>query len=174
MTAMWLLPVVTLIVASSSGGVIGRSLQEYSTQHALETVTLSTFMVTVGLSLALMILVIYLQRLVTFGLPKGPAVLSVFLPLGPTGQAGYAILLIGDNLRTLLPRITQRNSVFIDTTTTPSTVYVVCICVSFILWSLATMWTLFALMAIYTRLQEAPIGFRMSFWGLVFPNVGIL
>ncbi|KAF9531612.1 voltage-dependent anion channel [Crepidotus variabilis] len=170
MTAMWLLPVVTLIVASSSGGVVGNSLQEYSVQDSLRTTTVSTFMVAVGLSLALMILVIYLQRLITFGLPKGPTVLSVFLPLGPTGQAGYSILLIGENFRSLLPNLSDRNSSILGVETTPATIQVICVCVAFVLWSLATMWTLFALMAVYTRLQETKIAFRMSFWGLVFPN----
>jgi tellurite resistance protein TehA-like permease len=114
MSATWLLPVVTLIVASSTGGILSNSLGEYSVKQALDTLTVSVFMVTVGLSLALMILVIYLQRLITFGIPSERSILSVFIPLGPTGQAGYSILLIGEGFRMLLPRAAMSNSYFLS------------------------------------------------------------
>lgn len=172
MNAMWLLPVVTLIVASSSGGVVANALQEYSPIHAFETVTLSVFLVTVGLSLALMILTIYLLRLITHGLPPGGTVLSVFLPLGPTGQSGYAVLLIGQNYRTLFPALSTAKFTG-DTISAGIVVDIVCTCLSFILWSLATMWILYALLAIYTALRKSTIPFRVSFWGLIFPNVCI-
>ena len=169
MTAIWLLPVVTLIVASSSGGVLCRAIQVYSQLHAVQTLTVSVFMVTVGLSLALMILTIYLMRLILHGLPRGTSTLSVFLPLGPTGQSGYAILLIGQNINNLLPFPSQ--SIFLNSSTTGAAVEVVSICVSFVLWSLATMWILYAFLAVYSGLRQSRVPFMISFWGLVFPNV---
>ena len=170
MTTLWLLPVVTLIVASSSGGVLWPAIQVYSQLHALQTLAISVFMVTAGLTLALMILTIYLMRLILHGLPPGTAVLSVFLPLGPTGQSGYAILLIGQNITKLLPFPSQSYT-FLNSTSTGEVVEVVCICVSFLLWSLATMWILYALLAVYSGLRQSRIAFAVSFWGLVFPNV---
>jgi tellurite resistance protein TehA-like permease len=169
MTAMWLLPVVTLIVASSSGGDLCGAIQVYSQLHALQTLTVSVFMVTVGLSLALMILTIYLMRLIIHGLPRGTFTLSVFLPLGPTGQSGYAILLIGQNINNLLPFSSQ--SKFLNSSTAGAAVEEISICVSFLLWSLATMWILFALLAVYSGLRQSRVAFKVSFWGLVFPNV---
>ncbi|CAA7263168.1 unnamed protein product [Cyclocybe aegerita] len=171
MTAMWLLPVVTLIVAASSGGVLGQTLNQYSTPYALWTVTVSVYMVTVGLTLALMILTIYLMRLIIHGLPPGTSILSVFLPLGPTGQSGFAIMLIGDNLKVLLPRspkITTSN--FLTHEATGPIIDIVATSVAFLLWSLATMWILYALLAVYSTLRRSWITFRLSFWGLVFPN----
>ena len=169
MTAIWLLPVVTLIVASSSGGVLCRAIQVYSQLHALQTLTVSVFMVTVGLSLAFMILTIYLMRLILHGLPPGTSTLSVFLPLGPTGQSGHAILLIGQNINNILPYPSQ--STFLNSSTTGAAVEAISICVSFLLWSLATMWILYALLAVYSRLRQQRIEFIITFWGLVFPNV---
>ena len=171
MTAMWLLPVVTLIVASSSGGVLSRPIQVYSQLHALQTLTVSVFMVTVGLSLALMILTVYLMRLILHGLPRGASTLSVFLPLGPTGQSGYAILLIGQNINKLLPFPSQ--GTFLNSFSTGAVVEVVSISVSFLLWSLATMWIVYALFAVYSGLRQSRVAFMVSFWGLVFPNVTI-
>ncbi|KAG6862250.1 hypothetical protein C0995_002181 [Termitomyces sp. Mi166 len=103
MTAVWLLPVVTLTVAASTGGILSRTLYRYSPHHALITTTTAVFLLTVGLTLALMIITIYMQRLMIHGLPPGYKILSVFLPLGPTAQSGFAVLLIGQNFRTLLP-----------------------------------------------------------------------
>ena len=169
MTAMWLLPVVTLIVASSSGGVLCGPIQEYSQLHALQTLTVSIFMVAVGFSLALMILTIYFMRLIIHGLPRGTSTLSVFLPLGPTSQSGYAILLIGQNINKLLPFSSQ--STFLNSSSTGAVVEVVSICISFLLWSLATMWFLYALLAVYSGLRQSRVAFMVSFWRLVFPNV---
>ena len=87
MTAVWLLPVVTVIVASASGGVIAPSLYKYSASHALITITLSAVLVTIGITLALMMLTIYLLRLIVHGLPPTATIISVFLPLGPTGMS---------------------------------------------------------------------------------------
>jgi tellurite resistance protein TehA-like permease len=171
MTAMWLLPVVTLIVAASSGGVLGRALLNFSPYFALITIVVATFLVITGLSLALMILTIYLFRLVVYGLPQGGTILSVFLPLGPTGQSGYAILLIGQTLKNLLPY--NPASQFLHSKVTGDVIEVVCICAAFLLWSLATMWMFYALLALQASLRQNRVPFNLSFWGLVFPNVRI-
>ena len=168
MTTLWLLPVVTLIVASSSGGVLGPAIQAYSSLHFFQTFLVSVFMVTVGFTLTLMILTVYLMRLILHGLPPATRVLSVFLPIGPTSQTGFAILLIGRNFPKLLP---FSSSKLLNDATTGPIVEVVCTCGSFLLWSLATMWMLYALLAVYSGVRQSKIAFKVSFWGLVFPNV---
>ena len=170
MTARWLLPVMTLMVASTSGCILGGAIQVYSKIHSLQTLLVSVFMVTVGFTLTLMILTIYLMRLFLHGLPPDAKVLSVFLPIGPTSQSGYTILLIGQNFNKLLP-FPSLSSNFFNYTSTGIIVEVVCTCGSFILWSLATMWILYALLAVYSGVRQSRIAFRASFWGLVFPNV---
>ncbi|PPQ98641.1 hypothetical protein CVT24_003974 [Panaeolus cyanescens] len=170
MTAMWLLPVVTVIVTGTSGGVIANAFQPHVPHYALMTTVLSAFMVSIGLSLALMILTIYFMRLVVHGLPAGPAILSVFLPLGPTAQSGLAISLIGESFHVLIPLSDPSSSKFMTSVFASQVIETLCICISFVLWSLATMWACYALLAIGTRLKESIIPFRPSFWGLVFPN----
>lgn len=169
MTTVWLLPVVTLIVASSSGGILASALQKYSPSHALLTITVCVVMVTIGLSLALMMLTFYLLRLIVFGLPPGATIISVFLPLGPTGQAGYSILLIGQFFKSTLP-LDYGNSEILRLTTTGETIDALCVCVAFVLWSLASMWFIFAVLGIHTVLRKTRIAFKVPFWGLIFPN----
>lgn len=174
MSAAWLLPVVTLIVAASTGGVLGLALQNYSPRHALITVTFSVFLVAVGLCLAFMILTLYLGRLIIHGLPPGVRVLSVFLPLGPTGQSGFAWYLIGRNLHTLLPYVHAGDSGFLSSPATADILTVLCTSSAFLMWCLATMWMLYALLALQSTVLKSPVAFKMSFWGLVFPNVRYL
>jgi tellurite resistance protein TehA-like permease len=172
MTTAWLLPVVTLIVASSSGGVLAPALLKFSLPHALLTITVSAFMVVIGLSLALVILTIYLLRLIVHGLPSGASILSVFLPLGPCGQAGFSFVLIGQSFKTILP-LKETNSEFLASSTSGEIINVLCICVAFALWSFAVMWIVFALLGVRHVLARTRFPFAVTFWGLIFPNVCI-
>ncbi|KAI0315477.1 voltage-dependent anion channel [Amylostereum chailletii] len=169
MTAVWLLPVVTFIVASATGGVLAEPLHAISPRIALFTITLCIFMVSIGLSLALMILTIYLHRLVVYGLPEGATIMSAFVPLGPTGQAGFSIVLIGQALQAFLP-IEGSSSSFLSNQDAGRIIYVVCICISFFLWSLATMWLIFGLLGIYSVASTTRFPFKVPFWGIIFPN----
>jgi tellurite resistance protein TehA-like permease len=169
MLPVWLLPIVTFVVAASSGGILVGPLQEFSPSHALITVVVSIFMVTIGLSLSFMILTIYFLRLVVHGLPEGKTVLSAFLPLGPAGQGGYAILLIGSSLKSLLP-LTYGKSEILRASATGDTINVICLCMAIMLWSFATMWIIYALLVVLEVARKSQIPFNLSFWGLIFPN----
>lgn len=87
MTAVWLLPVVTCVVAASSGAIVADVLP--NPQHALWTIIVSYILWGIGLPLALMIMVIYFMRLTLHKLPPKAVIVSVFLPLGPMGQGGF-------------------------------------------------------------------------------------
>jgi tellurite resistance protein TehA-like permease len=87
MTAVWLLPLVSCIVAASSGATVAEIIP--NPQYAMWTVITSYVLWGIGLPLGLMVMVIYLQRLTSHGLPSRPVTISVFLPLGPLGQGGY-------------------------------------------------------------------------------------
>lgn len=170
MTAVWILPVVALIVASSSGGVLAPQLAKYSINHALVTLTLSAVMLTIGEALAMMLLTVYFYRLIVHGIPQGGSVISTFIPLGPFSQGGYCVLLLGSGFRSTLP-LTYGKSEFLRASITGEIIDVVCICVAILLWSLATMWLLYALLAVREVLSRERFPFKLPTWGLIFPNV---
>ncbi|KAG2342894.1 C4-dicarboxylate transporter/malic acid transport protein [Suillus weaverae] len=170
MTTVWLLPVVTLIVGSSSGGVLVPALQIYSPSYALLTATVSACMVTIGLSLSFMLFTIYILRLVVHGYPTGASILSVFLPIGPCGQAAYSLLKLGSSFRSLLPLNCGDAGGLLRQPGTGEAVEVICVVGSMALWSLASMWILFAMLGLGYTLRRERIDFRLSFWGTVFPN----
>ncbi|KAH9931134.1 voltage-dependent anion channel [Epithele typhae] len=169
MTSIWLLPVVTLIVASSSGGVIAPAMAEINPSYALLTLTVSASLVFIGLGLAFMILTTYLLRLILYGVPAGPGVLSVFIPLGPMGQGGFSILLLGQGFRTALP-LAYGDSPVLRLVAIGEIVDVVALCVGMVLWALATMWLIYALLALYEVLRNTRFPFKQAFWGIIFPN----
>lgn len=172
MSTIWLLPVVTLVVSSSTAGVLANALREYSIMHALVTLTAGVFIVTVGFALSFIIFTIYFQRLFVYGLPEGAEALTSFLPLGPSGTAGFSIILIGQNFNKLFPLINS-SSMFLGWPYAGQAINVLCTCIAFLLWALASMFLFFGLLSIITMVRRTHIKFTPSFWGLIFPNVSL-
>ncbi|KII92396.1 hypothetical protein PLICRDRAFT_37173 [Plicaturopsis crispa FD-325 SS-3] len=168
-TTLWLLPVVTLIVGSSSGGVLAGALIEVSFEHAYITTVFTVFMVTIGLSLALMLTNIYFYRLLLHGAPKGPLVASAWLNLGPAGQAGFSILEIGTSFKALLP-LKYGTSPILTAEATGSTIDVMCTCISFFLWAFGTMWLFYSALQTWDARKDKRLSFQVGFWGTIFPN----
>jgi hypothetical protein len=114
-----------------------------------------------------------LLRLIVHGLPPGPSILSVFLPLGPTGQAGFSILLIGQYFKTALP-INHGASDFLNSAVIGDIIYGQCVVIAFVLWSLASMWDIFALISLLHAIfiKKTKFTFGTNFFGIIFPNVG--
>ena len=48
---------------------------------------------------------------------------------------------------------------------------VIAFCAALVLWSLATMWLIYALLAVAEVLRVTRFPFKQAFWGLIFPNV---
>jgi len=63
--------------------------------EALITIMVSLALLGLGLPMALLIITLYFHRLTTHGLPPREHMISVFLPLGPLGQGGYAAQKLG-------------------------------------------------------------------------------
>jgi len=169
MTMVWLLPIVTLIVASSSGAVVAQAMIPLDKSRVCLTLAVCMALVSVGLILAIMVFAIYLHRLIVHGLPQGISIFSAYLPLGPLGQAGYAFLLMGEICKTLFPIQGSDKNIFADSMT-PHILYVVAWVMSFALWSLATAWLLLGVMALGDTLVKVNLPFKVTFWGMIFPN----
>ncbi|KAI9068273.1 hypothetical protein FKP32DRAFT_173940 [Trametes sanguinea] len=169
MTANWLLPVVTLIVISSTGGILAPALVTIHPGHALLTLTVSLVLVSMGVGLAMMILTMYLLRLIIHGVPQNANVLSVFIPLGPMGQGGFSILLLGQGYRQVLP-LNYGESHVLRQPNVADIIAVISLVTALVLWSLATMWMIYAVLAVIEVIPRTRIPFKQTFWGLIFPN----
>ena len=170
MTSVWILPAVTLIVASSVGGELAQALHPYSVTCALVTIAFTIFILSIGVTLAFMILTIYLDRLILHGFPPGSSIVSSFIPVGPFGQAGFSVLMIGKYMKEALP-VPGTRSPFLGSEHAGEVIFVLCVCFSFALWAFSTMWVVYGLLGIRHILRRTQISFALSFWGMIFPNV---
>ena len=125
-----------------------------------------------GLTLALMILTLYFLRLVLHGPPRGPGVVSVYVPLGPVGQGGYSILLIGAGYSNVLP-LDYGSSVVLRWEMVAQVVALLALGVALVLWAAATMWLVYGLIATADVLWNDRVHFKQAFWSLGFPNVSL-
>jgi tellurite resistance protein TehA-like permease len=154
-----------LIVASSTGAIVSGPMVGHHETLATLSAGFSFLMVLIGLSLALMVITIYLLRLIIHGPPDVSLILSAFVILGPLGQGGYSLLANGANLALLLPAGRTQNA--------PSgeLVYAVAFCAAFVLWAMGLCWALLAFLAVGNQvLRQGRIPFNVGYWGMIFPN----
>ncbi|GJJ06100.1 hypothetical protein Clacol_000289 [Clathrus columnatus] len=170
LTPRWLLPVMTLIVASTTGQQLANALIPISTRNSFITISVSLLMLSVGLILVFMILTLWIRRLLfDGGLPDAMAVPSAFLPLGPCGQSGFSLLLAGLNFNAILP--TGSGAVFGDPLM-GRILNGICFSFAFTFWSLELWWLLSAIVTLlHFKIRKIQIPFNLSTWSLVFPNV---
>lgn len=159
-TAAWLLPIVSTIVAAASGGIIAEVLP--NPQNALITVTVAYILWGTGVPLAMAVLVIYFQRLTVHNLPPREVIVSVFLPLGPLGQGGFGIIQLGKVARTLFP---VTGTLSAATTNAGDVLYVTGFLVALIMWGFGLVWFFFAIASI----SRSKFPFNMGWWGFTFP-----
>jgi hypothetical protein len=141
MTAVWLLPIVSTIVAAASGGIIAEILP--NPQHALWTLITSYILWGTGVPLAMVVLVMYFHRLTVHRLPPREVIVSVFLPLGPLGQGGFGIMQLGKVALVLFPKTDSLGVVDAG-----KILYVVGFALALIMWGYGLVWLFFALASI--------------------------
>ncbi|KAF8524128.1 voltage-dependent anion channel, partial [Hysterangium stoloniferum] len=168
LTGLWLLPVVTLIVASTTGQLFVAALSTIHAPHAFLTMAVSMVMLIIGGSISLMILTFYLRRLLIDGLPNVRAILSCFIPLGPCGQIGYSLLLAGQNFKAAFP---YGSGNVLGEPHAGSILNILCFSCAFIMWCMGVWWLVCAIIAIiHNAVRGEKMPFTLSFWALVFPN----
>ncbi|KAL4975947.1 voltage-dependent anion channel [Aspergillus desertorum] len=158
MTAVWLVPIVGCVVTASSGAVVADILP--NPQHALWTIIVSYVLWGIGLPLALMVMVIYLQRLTLHKIPPKAMIVSVFLPIGPFGSGGYGAMKLGEAAQTIFPQTHTLGDL------AGPAFHVMGSLVALTLWAFGLVWLFFASASI-VRCKTFP--FNIGWWGFTFP-----
>ncbi|KAI1908299.1 Plasma membrane sulfite pump involved in sulfite metabolism [Ophidiomyces ophidiicola] len=157
-TAVWLLPVISTIVAAAAGSVVANSLPNL--QMAVWTLISSYILWGMGMCLAMMILTVYFQRLAMHKIPPKSVIVSVCLPLGPMGQGAYAILNLGVGAKRIFP---------ITKTLDPSS-GVLLESIGFVtalaLWGFGLVWLF---VAVVSLIRSKRFPFTIGWWGSIFP-----
>ncbi|KAG9002512.1 Plasma membrane sulfite pump involved in sulfite metabolism, partial [Tulasnella sp. 427] len=174
-SAVWLLPVVPSIVTGTTGAIVAGALADISESHAVLTTIMASFMLAVGLLMSFFVLALYTHRLLLHGFPtagqfikvlRDGLAVSIFLPLGPFGQGGYGLLLVGDLFRKLLPQSTSPDSILAE----PGfgvALQAITFVFAFMLWVIGIWFLIPATIALST-FRGPPFG--LPYWGLIFPT----
>ncbi|KIP10930.1 hypothetical protein PHLGIDRAFT_186260 [Phlebiopsis gigantea 11061_1 CR5-6] len=162
----WMVPVITLITMSASGGLFTRSLLPHSPTLALLSVSISITMLAIGLSFTMMLTTAFLLRLYLHGPLDATMVLSTFTTLTPLGQGGFSMLINGQDVSTLFAQTALSDPA---RQLGGQIVYSVCICGAYVLWSMGLAWVAVAAFSICKQAKELP-RFKISHWCIVVPN----
>ncbi|EWC48732.1 hypothetical protein DRE_00037 [Drechslerella stenobrocha 248] len=164
MTAAWLLPIVSTIVAAASGALLAGALTKRHPDYALWTLITSYVLWGCGVPLAMVVLVMYFQRLALHDLPTPEVIVSVFLPLGPLGSGAFGIMKLGEVANLLLPVTDTFPAVKGEMA--GSILYMLGFATGLVMWGFALVWLFFAVASI----TRSKFPFNMGFWGFVFPG----
>ncbi|KAL7424801.1 Plasma membrane sulfite pump involved in sulfite metabolism [Cryptotrichosporon argae] len=170
--AHWLLPIVTSVVASSSGAVVAAALAPFSPSLARAVVLVSYIVWGTGVPTACLVIGIWLARTAVLGPPAPAALASMLFPLGPCGQGAYGILGLGAAARILEH---AHATPLVPGLALADAVYAGGVVAALVLWGFGLVWYTLAhaIMidhALRTRARFLrPAEFTIGLWGLTFP-----
>jgi tellurite resistance protein TehA-like permease len=153
-TALDLFSVVAAVVASAVGGTVAGVLP--NPQFALGTVIASYVLWGIGIPAAMIIMVIYFQRLAIHKLPPREITVSVFVPLGPPSLGGYAVMQLGKVAMDVFPKTHTIHKL------AGVILYNLGIFIGLIFWGFGLLWLFFAVVTIH---NTSRIPFNMGWWG---------
>lgn len=88
MTALYLIPIVAVVIAATSGGLVAGAIP--NPQHQLWTLIISYVFWSIGSPLSWIVLTLYFLRLTVHKPLKREVIVSLLLPIGPLGLEGFA------------------------------------------------------------------------------------
>ncbi|KZP24130.1 hypothetical protein FIBSPDRAFT_1012499 [Athelia psychrophila] len=172
MTAAWLLPIGATTTTVSSAVLSFFPNLLAIPAYALTILLTSYIMDGIGLLLASMIMALYFQRLAVHHLPAREVIISTFLPLGPCGQGGYALIELGRNAMTLFPILAAahpENEAYASLASIGSAMYGSALATGLLLFGLGLWWLFLAVVTVSTHYVTYDIAFNMGAWGVTFP-----
>lgn len=164
-----LLPFVPCVVASGTGALVAGVLP--SAEHAQVTLIVSYVLWGIGEAFTVIILSMYFQRLCLHSLPPRTAIVSVFLPVGPLGQGGFAIQQMGRVALDIFPQTGAWGTaiVKVDPALIGQIFYATGILIALLMWGAGFVWLVLALATIIRMKFKGGFPFNMGWWGFTFP-----
>ena len=88
MTSLYLIPIVAVEIAATSGGLVAGAIPD--PHHQLWTLIISYIFWGIGTPLSWIILTLYFLRLTIHKPLKREVIVSLLLPIGPLGLSGFS------------------------------------------------------------------------------------
>ena len=178
MTALYLIPIVAIIIAATSGALTASAIPNH--HHQLWTLIISYVFWGIGAPMSWIILTLYFLRLTVHKPLQREVIVSLLLPIGPLGLAGFSwvtpqrtdlhkdadasrIMTLGKLAKKLFP---LEHAVPHVKTHAGDVFYIVGLLAGIILWGFAVAWFIIAVMMLVVA-KRFP--FNMGWWGSIFP-----
>ncbi|RAK93770.1 hypothetical protein BO79DRAFT_234701 [Aspergillus costaricaensis CBS 115574] len=157
-TAVQLLPIASTIIASGVGAEVAEIL--VSRDQAIGTIVACFVLWGMSMPLALIVLVVYYQRLALYKLPAREVIVSCLLPVGPLGFGSYNLMYMGKVTYALFADAEPAIAI------SAKCIQVVTLMIGVIIWGFGLVWLIFGVTSIYITW---PFPFNMGWWGFTFP-----
>lgn len=146
----------------------------YST-YAFTILIVPYFFLGIGLPVALIILALHFQRLLLFKQPPREVIISVFLPLGPYGQGGEALLHLREVAYRLFPIISTQPGTGVPSLNLPvgQSIFSVSLVGALFFWAFGVWWLFLAVATLVREVRSGRISFNMGWWAAVFPMASL-
>ncbi|GHJ89593.1 hypothetical protein NliqN6_5995 [Naganishia liquefaciens] len=166
-TGVWLQPSVATIVSSATGAIIAEYLDPARAKIA---VIACYILFGMGFLPAVLIMANYFLRLAVHKSPPSALIVSTFLPLGPCGQGGFALLRLSIVVRNLCINSGGTGTLTSsDLRAIGNAVYGASIPLVLVLWGFGLFWLVVALLTVINLRLRENMKFNMGWWGFTFP-----
>jgi tellurite resistance protein TehA-like permease len=88
MTALYLIPIVAIVIAATSGALVAGALT--NPKHQLWTLVISYIFWGIGTPLSWIVLTVYFLRLTIHKPLQREVIVSLLIPIGPLGLSGFS------------------------------------------------------------------------------------
>ncbi|CAO1626709.1 unnamed protein product [Sympodiomycopsis kandeliae] len=149
--------IAATVISAATGSTIADDLPP---SRAWNVVLASYTVLGTGLPICLGFMSLHTLRLLITGLPPRTAIISTFLPLGPCGQAGLALVQLGRLVNKLGREEDAPIALFVQSGS---------ILMTLLLWGLGLFWLVSATASVLYTWQNAGLQFNLGYWGCTFP-----
>lgn len=134
------LSIAATVISAATGSTIAAVLPP---SRACNVILASYVVLGTGLPICLGFMALHFLRLAVHGLPARGAIISMFLPLGPCGQAGLALVQLSEGTRSLFETKSPTSTFWADEEMVTA-LQAASIVVTLLLWGLGFVWLVIA------------------------------
>ncbi|UJR11864.1 hypothetical protein I4U23_016043 [Adineta vaga] len=163
MTPAWILPVFPIMIA---GPVASAVVAQQDTENGIPILIAGIAAQGLGFTISILMYSNYFGRLMSYGLPEKNKRPGMFITVGPPSFTGLALIGLSNEAVRLFP------TDFISTSiNVPEMLRVMAIFIAIFLWLVSLWFFSISLVATLLGIRKG-ITFHLTWWALVFPNVG--
>lgn len=168
MTPAWILPIFPVMLSGTLASIISAS---QPVDQALPILIAGLTFQGLGMLVSCFMYANYLGRLMRFGLPEPGKRPGMFIAVGPPSFTALALLGMSSDGARIFPAYAGIAGVA-NPSIIPDVIRIVALLAAIFLWALAFWFFSISLVSVLAGIRFEWMGFHLSWWSFVFPNVG--